>query len=61
MLNKNQEIQLTITDLSYEGMGVAHTEEGMTLFVDNALPGEVVIAKIMKLKKRIWFCKNHVN
>lgn len=57
MLNKNQEIQLTITDLSYEGMGVAHTEEGMTLFVDNALPGEVVIAKIMKLKKGFGFAK----
>lgn len=31
----------TITDLSHEGRGVAHVE-GKTVFIDDALPGEVV-------------------
>lgn len=45
-MKKNQIIDLEITDLSYEAMGVAHYE-GMTVFVTNALPGEVVSAKIL--------------
>lgn len=37
-------------------MGVAHYEE-MTVFVNNALPGEVVKAKILKVKKNFAFAK----
>ncbi|WEV43908.1 23S rRNA (uracil(1939)-C(5))-methyltransferase RlmD [Lactobacillus sp. ESL0684] len=55
-MEKNQIIELEITDLSYEAMGVAHYE-GMTVFVTNALPGEVVSAKVLKVKKRFAFAK----
>ena len=55
-MKKNQIIDLEITDLSYEAMGVAHYN-GMTVFVTNALPGEVVSAKILKVKKNFAFAK----
>ena len=55
-MEKNQIINLEITDLSYEAMGVAHYE-GMTVFVTNALPGEVISAKILKVKKTFAFAK----
>lgn len=55
-MQKNQIVELEITDLSYEAMGVAHLA-GMTVFVNNALPGEVVKAKILKVKKRFAFAK----
>ncbi|MGN1272483.1 MAG: 23S rRNA (uracil(1939)-C(5))-methyltransferase RlmD [Lactobacillus sp.] len=55
-MQKNQIVELEITDLSYEAMGVAHYE-GMTVFVNNALPGEVVKAKILKVKKNFAFAK----
>ncbi len=55
-MEKNQIIDLEITDLSYEAMGVAHYE-GMTVFVTNALPGETVKGKILKVKKNFAFAK----
>ncbi len=59
-MKKNQIVDLKITDLSYQAMGVAHYE-GMTVFVNNALPGEVVTAKILKVKKRYAFAKIEKN
>ncbi|BDR60176.1 23S rRNA (uracil(1939)-C(5))-methyltransferase RlmD [Lactobacillus xylocopicola] len=55
-MEKNQIIDLEITDLSYEAMGVAHYE-GMTVFVTSALPGETVSAKVLKVKKHFAFAK----
>ncbi len=55
-MEKNQIIQLTITDLSYEAMGVAHYE-GMTVFVASALPGEEISAQVLKVKARFAFAK----
>lgn len=55
-MQKNQLVELEITDLSYEAMGVAHLD-GLTLFVNNALPGEMVKAKILKVKKNFAFAK----
>lgn len=55
-MEKNQIVELEITDLSYEAMGVAHYE-GLTIFVNNALPGEKVKAKILKVKKNFAFAK----
>ena len=55
-MQKNEIVELEITDLSYEGMGVAH-HEGLTVFVNNALPGEIVKAKILKVKKNFAFAK----
>ena len=40
-MEKNQVIDLEITDLSYEAMGVAHYN-GMTVFVTYALAGAIV-------------------
>ncbi|WP_304682538.1 class I SAM-dependent RNA methyltransferase, partial [Lactobacillus taiwanensis] len=55
-MQKNQIVDLEITDLSYEAMGVAHLD-GMTVFVNNALPGEIVSAKLLKVKKNFAFAK----
>ncbi len=55
-MQKNQIVELEITDLSYEAMGVAHYE-GLTIFVNNALPGEIVKAKILKVRKKFAFAK----
>lgn len=55
-MQKNQIVELEISDLSYEAMGVAHYE-GMTIFVNNALPGEIVKAKLLKVKKNFAFAK----
>lgn len=55
-MQKNQVLELKIDDLSYEAMGVAHYE-GITIFVNNALPGELVRAKILKVKKSFAFAR----
>lgn len=55
-IKKNDKLELTIEDLSYEGKGVAKVDD-FTLFVDNALPGEVVNAVILKVGKSYGFAK----
>ncbi len=49
-MQKNETLLLTIDDLSTEGQAIAH-HEGMAIFLDGALPGETVRAKIIALKK----------
>ena len=56
MLLKNAIIELEITDMDYEGLGIAHYENH-TVFVRNALVGEVVRARIEKVSKTIAFAK----
>ena len=51
MLTKNQEVEIIITDLGSEGEGIGHLEDGMTVFVSDALPGDRVIAHITKVNK----------
>ena len=58
MLNKNQEIRLSITSLSVEGAGIGKTDDGITIFVSDALPGDEVLAHIIKVKKNICY-RNH--
>ncbi|WDF83461.1 23S rRNA (uracil(1939)-C(5))-methyltransferase RlmD [Lacticaseibacillus pabuli] len=53
-LAKNQELEVNVTDLTYEGLGVAKVD-GFPLFIDNALPGETVRAHITKLQKQYGF------
>ncbi|GEO78363.1 tRNA (uracil-5-)-methyltransferase [Companilactobacillus mindensis DSM 14500] len=55
-LKKNQELELNIQDLSYEGKGVAKVDD-FTLFVDNALPGETVKAVITRINKNFGFAR----
>ncbi|MBP1930097.1 23S rRNA (uracil(1939)-C(5))-methyltransferase RlmD [Ammoniphilus resinae] len=53
---KNQEVELEIIDLTHEGTGVGRVE-GFTLFVPQAIPGEYVKAKVLKLKKNYGYAK----
>ena len=56
MLLKNAILELEITDMDYEGLGIAHYEE-YTIFIRDALVGEVVRARIEKVSKSIAFAK----
>ena len=56
MLNKNDIVDVEIVDLTHEGAGVAKVD-GFVFFVDNALPGEVIKMRVLKLKKNIGFGK----
>lgn len=55
MLRKNDEITVTIERFGGEA-GIAHLD-GMTLFVEGALPGETVIARAQKVKTTHAFLK----
>ncbi|MEG0785136.1 MAG: 23S rRNA (uracil(1939)-C(5))-methyltransferase RlmD [Christensenella sp.] len=49
-MNKNETIELKITDLGTDGQGIGKYN-GFAVFTDGALPGERVRAKIITLKK----------
>ncbi|TWW13694.1 23S rRNA (uracil-5-)-methyltransferase RumA [Dellaglioa algida] len=53
---KNQEFDTEIIDLTYQGMGVAKVD-GYPLFIENALPGEKVSIRVMKVSKNFGFAK----
>lgn len=55
-MQKNDLIELTITDLSVEGAGIGKYE-GMTFFVKDTVIGDVILAKIMKLKKHYGYAR----
>ena len=55
-MKKNDKIELTIEDLSADGAGVGKVG-GMTFFVKDALIGDTVRAKIMKLKKTYGYAR----
>ncbi len=56
MLKKNDVIEVEIVDLSHEGAGVAKAE-GLVFFVENALPGEHIRMRVLKVNKKIGFGK----
>ena len=56
MLEKNSIVEVEITDLSHEGAGVAKFD-GFVFFVENALPGETIKMRVLKVKKNIGFGK----
>ena len=56
MLYKNSILELEISDIDYEGLGISHYEE-YTIFVRDALIGEKVKARIEKVGKNIAFAK----
>ena len=56
MLEKNSIVEVEITDLSHEGAGVAKVY-GFVFFVENALPGEKIKMRVLKVKKNIGFGK----
>ena len=49
-VSKNQELTATVTDLTYQGMGVVKVD-GYTLFCDDALPGEEIRLHVLKVGK----------
>ena len=54
MLKKNDIIEVEIVDLSHDGAGVAKVD-GRVFFVENALPGEVIRMRVLKVNKKIGF------
>ncbi|MEK4848259.1 23S rRNA (uracil(1939)-C(5))-methyltransferase RlmD, partial [Paenibacillus sp. FSL H7-0756] len=55
-VNKNDEVLLDIIGMTHEGEGVGRVE-GFTLFVQGALPGERVRARVLKTKKQYGYAK----
>jgi len=55
-VKKNQELEVTVVDLSHLGMGVAKID-GYPIFVENALPQEKVLVRIVKVGKKFGFGK----
>lgn len=57
MLNKNDLIQLHITSLTSDGDGVARTDDGVVVFIPHTAVGDVITARILKVKKNAAFAK----
>ena len=60
MVNRGQEIEVEITGFAFGGNGIAKlsSEKGeYVLFVQNTFPGQRVLAKVNKKKKRYAECK----
>ena len=54
LLKKNDLIEVNIIDLSHEGAGIAKVN-GLVFFIDNALPGENILMRVLKVKKNMGF------
>lgn len=55
-LKKNDIINIEITDLGINGEGIGKFDN-FTFFIENALPNEIIKAKILKLKKNYGYAK----
>jgi 23S rRNA (uracil1939-C5)-methyltransferase len=55
-MKKNDVYKVEIIDLTHEGNGVARID-GFPIFIENALPGEIVNIKILKLGKKFGYGK----
>lgn len=55
-IKKNDEIIVEIDDMGTHGEGIGHVD-GYALFVKEALPGEIVRVRIMKLNKNYGFAR----
>jgi 23S rRNA (uracil1939-C5)-methyltransferase len=53
---KNEEVTVDIIGLTHDGEGVGRAD-GFTLFIQGALPGEHVRAKVMKTKKQYGYAR----
>lgn len=53
---KNENYDVDITDLTYQGMGVAKIDD-FPIFIEDALPTENVTMKVIKVKKNFAFGK----
>ncbi len=50
-IKKGQEIELTISDLAFGGKGISKVD-GLVVFVKNAVPGDRIMARVVKKKKQ---------
>lgn len=60
MVNKGALVELEIQDLAFGGKGIARLSDGVgqyILFVENTFPGQKVLARVKKKKKRYAECK----
>ena len=60
MVHRNQVLELEIEDLAFGGQAIARlrSEEGeFVLFVENAFPGQKVLVRVDKKRKRHAECK----
>ena len=55
-MKKNDVVTVTIEDIGIDGEGIGRYE-GMTLFIKDTLPGDVVTANVMKLKKTYGYAR----
>ncbi|CAM3165953.1 23S rRNA (uracil(1939)-C(5))-methyltransferase RlmD [Paenibacillus lupini] len=55
-VQKNDEVVVDIIGLTHDGEGVGRAD-GFTLFIQGALPGERVRAKVMKVKKTFGYAR----
>lgn len=55
-MKKNDVVSLTIEDLGADGMGVGKAD-GMAFFVKDALPGDKVSARVLKVKKSYVYAR----
>ena len=53
-VSKNETYDVTIMDLTYQGMGVAKIDS-FPIFVANSLPGEEIVMKVTKVAKTYAF------
>ena len=56
LYEKNQQIQLEITDMGTEGEGIGKID-GYTFFIKDAIIGDIVEAKVMKAKKNYAYAR----
>lgn len=56
MINKNDEFLLKIEDMGVNGEGIGHID-GLALFVKDAIIGDIVRVKVMKMQKNYGFAK----
>lgn len=55
-VEKNKTYEVDVTDLTHQGLGVAHVE-GYPIFIENALPKETLKIKITHVGKRMGHAK----
>jgi 23S rRNA (uracil1939-C5)-methyltransferase len=55
-MNKNEIVKVNITDFGTEGEGIGKVD-GFTLFVKGGVPGDVVEAHVLKVKKNLGYAK----
>ncbi len=56
-LRKNDIINLNITAMSSEGVGIGRTEDGLAVFVPMSAVGDDLVVKILKVKKTLAYGK----